>query len=94
MLPYTLEFYKLRDDLTWSLVSEDGHAGSVRHHRQGVRGGGKYPTTLTDLGVAPERIDAIIAAAAERPELRRTPGGATERHPRADRIGDLTLAPG
>jgi alcohol dehydrogenase class IV len=35
------------------------------------------PTTLTELGVAPERIEPIIAAASERPELRLVPGGAT-----------------
>ena len=35
------------------------------------------PTTLTELGIEPERIEPIIAVASERRELRLVPGGAT-----------------
>lgn len=83
MLPYTLEFYKLRDDLTWSLVSAEMGTPDPSVTIAKACAAAGNPTTLTDLGVAPERIDAIIAAAAERPELRRTPGGATEEDIRA-----------
>lgn len=78
MLPYTLEFYKVRDDLTWSLVSEELGTPDPSLMIAKVCAAAGNPTTLTNLGVAPERIDAIIAAAAERAELRRTPGGVTE----------------
>jgi maleylacetate reductase len=77
ILPYTLEFYKLRDDLTWTLISEEmgTQDPSVLIAKANAAAGN--PTTLRELGVAPERIDSIIAAASERPELRLTPGGAT-----------------
>jgi alcohol dehydrogenase class IV len=76
MLPYTLEFYKVRDELTWQLISEEmgTQDPSVLIARTCAAAGN--PTTLTDLGVAPERIDAIVAAASERSDLRLTPGGA------------------
>jgi alcohol dehydrogenase class IV len=78
MLPFTLEFYKLRDDLSWSLISEE--LGEIDPSMAIARTNAAVgaPTTLTELGVAPERIERIVAAAAERPELRLTPGGATE----------------
>jgi alcohol dehydrogenase class IV len=41
------------------------------------------PTSLKGLGVAPERIDAIVAAAQSRAELALTPGGATSEDLRA-----------
>jgi alcohol dehydrogenase class IV len=77
ILPFTLEFYKLRDDLTWTLISEEmgTQDPSVLIAKTNAAAGN--PTTLRELGVAPERIDSIIAAASERPELRLTPGGAT-----------------
>jgi alcohol dehydrogenase class IV len=76
ILPYTLEFYKVRDELTWQLVSEEmgTQDPSVLIARACAAAGN--PTTLTELGVAPERIEPIIAAASERPELRLVPGGA------------------
>lgn len=78
MLPYTLEFYKIRDDLTWNLVAEELGTDDPSVNIAKTCAAAGNPATLTDLGVAPERVDAIIAAAAERPDLRRTPGGATE----------------
>lgn len=76
MLPYTLEFYKLRDELTWQLISQEmgTQDPSVLIAKTCAAAGN--PTTLTDLGVAPERIEPIIAAASERRELALTPGGA------------------
>jgi alcohol dehydrogenase class IV len=76
MLPYTLEFYKVRDELTWQLISEEmgTQDPSILIARTCAAAGN--PTTLTELGVAPERIEPIIAAASERPELRLVPGGA------------------
>ncbi|MGH2907417.1 MAG: hypothetical protein ACRDKI_11720, partial [Solirubrobacterales bacterium] len=77
MLPYTLEFLKVRDDLTWTLIAEA--MGSVDPSLDIARvcAASGNPTSLSDLGVAPERVDTIVGAAAERPELRLTPGGAT-----------------
>lgn len=78
MLPFTLEFYRVRDDLTWNLISEEMATTdpSMTIARSCAAAGN--PTTLGALGVAPERVEAIIAAATERPELARTPGGASE----------------
>lgn len=76
MLPYTLEFYKLRDDLTWSLISEEMGVPDPSMAIARICAAAGNPTTLTDLGVAPERVDSIIAAASERRELALTPGGA------------------
>ncbi|MBJ7459515.1 MAG: iron-containing alcohol dehydrogenase [Thermoleophilaceae bacterium] len=77
MLPFTLEFYKLRDELTWSLICEamGTQDPSVMIARACEASGN--PTTLTQLGVAPERIDGIVATASERRELQLTPGGVT-----------------
>jgi alcohol dehydrogenase class IV len=77
MLPYTLEFYKLRDDLVWNLISEEMGTPDPSLTIAKACAAAGNPTTLTALGVAPERIDAIVAAAAERRELRLTPGGVT-----------------
>jgi maleylacetate reductase len=77
MLPYTLEFYKLRDELTWNLISEqlDETDPSIAIARACARAGN--PTTLTELGVTPDQVEAIVASAADRRELALTPGGAT-----------------
>lgn len=77
MLPFTLEFSKLRDDLTWNLISEEMGTPDPSLTIAKACAAAGNPTTLTDLGVAPERIDAIVAAASERRELSLTPGGAT-----------------
>lgn len=77
MLPFTLEFYKVRDDLTWTLIAEAMGTDDPSLMIAKVCASSGNPTTLTDLGVAPERIDSIIAAASERPQLKLTPGGAT-----------------
>jgi alcohol dehydrogenase class IV len=76
MLPYTLEFYKVRDELTWQLISEEMGTQDPSLQIARVCAAAGNPTTLTDLGVAPERIEPIIAVASERPQLRLTPGGA------------------
>lgn len=77
MLPYTLEFYKVRDDLVWNLISEELGVPDPSMAIARVCAAAGNPTTLTALGVAPERVDSIVAAAAERRELALTPGGAT-----------------
>lgn len=77
MLPYTLEFYKVRDGLTWQLIAESMGVEDPSIAIAKVCAAIGNPTSLTELGVAPERLDAIVGAAAERPELRLTPGGAT-----------------
>lgn len=77
MLPYTLEFYKVRDDLTWNLISEEMGTPDPSMTIARLCADVGNPTTLEALGVAPERIDAIVGTAAERRELRLTPGGAT-----------------
>ncbi len=77
MLPYTLEFYKVRDDLVWSLISEEMGVPDPSMAIARVCAVAGNPTTLSELGVAPERIDSIVGAAAERRELALTPGGAT-----------------
>ncbi len=77
MLPYTVEFYKLRDDLIWSLISQEMDTPDPSMTIAKLCASAGNPTTLTALGVAPERIDAIVAAAAERRELSLTPGGVT-----------------
>jgi alcohol dehydrogenase class IV len=76
MLPYTLEFMKVRDDLTWALVAEAMGTPDPSLTIAKLCANAGNPTTLTALGVAPERIDSIIAEAASRPELALTPGGA------------------
>lgn len=77
ILPYTLEFYKVRDDLIWNLISEEMGVPDPSMAIARVCAAAGNPTTLTALGVAPERVDAIVAAASERRELALTPGGAT-----------------
>jgi alcohol dehydrogenase class IV len=76
MLPYTLEFMKVRDDLTWTLVSEAMGTPDPSLTIAKMCADAGNPTTLTALGVAPERVELIIAEASSRPELRLTPGGA------------------
>ena len=63
--------------ITWNLISEEMGTPDPSLTTAKACAAVGNPTTLTALGVAPERIESIIAAAAERPELRRTPGGAT-----------------
>lgn len=76
MLPYTLEFYKVRDALTWQLIADAmGTADPSLEIAKACAAAGN-PTTLTDLGVNPDRLEAIIATASERSELRLTPGSA------------------
>lgn len=75
MLPFTLEFYKLRDDLAWNLVSEEMGTTDPSVMIAKACAASGNPTTLTDLGLAPERVESIVGAASERPELRLTPGG-------------------
>lgn len=76
MLPYTLEFYKVRDALTWQLIADAiGTADPSVEIAKACAAAGN-PTSLTDLGVVPERVEAIISTASERSELRLTPGGA------------------
>ncbi|MFT4050270.1 MAG: iron-containing alcohol dehydrogenase [Solirubrobacterales bacterium] len=77
MLPYTLEFYKLRDELIWNLISEEMGKPDPSVTIAKLCASSGNPTTLTDLGVARERIDDIVAAASQRRELALTPGGAT-----------------
>lgn len=77
LLPYTLEFYKLRDDLAWSLIAEEMGVTDPSMAIARLCAAAGNPTTLTALGVAPERVEQIVAAAAERRELALTPGGAT-----------------
>lgn len=83
LLPFSLEFYKLRDDLIWQLIGEEMGEGdpSMAIARVCAAAGGA--TSLGALGLAPERIDSIIAAASERRELALTPGGATAEDVRA-----------
>lgn len=76
MLPYTLEFYKLRDELAWSLISEEMGVDDPSMATARICAAAGIPTTLTGLGVAPERSESIIATASERRELALTPGGA------------------
>lgn len=77
MLPYTLEFLKIRDAVAWEMVAEaiGEPEPSIAIARVVTEAG--LPTSLTALGVAPERVDAIIAGAESRPELALTPGGAS-----------------
>lgn len=78
MLPFTLEFYKVRDDLVWSLIAERmGETDPSKSIARVVAEAGN-PTTLSALGVAPERVDSIVAAVMERRELALTPGGVTD----------------
>jgi alcohol dehydrogenase class IV len=83
MLPYTLEFMKVRDDLSWALVAEAMGTDDPSLTIAKICADAGNPTSLTDLGVAPERIDLIIAEASSRPELRLTPGGANTEDIRA-----------
>lgn len=76
MLPYTLEFYKVRDALTWQLIADAMGTSDPSLEIAKVCASAGNPTTLTALGVNPDRVEAIIAAASERSELRLTPGGA------------------
>lgn len=76
MLPYTLEFYKVRDALTWQLIADAMGTPDPSVELAKACAAAGNPTSLMDLGVVPERVEAIIAAASERSELRLTPGGA------------------
>lgn len=77
VLPYTLELYKLRDDLTWNLVAEAAGSDEPSRRIAEICAAAGLPTSLSGLGLAPERVDSIVAAAAGRRELVLTPGGAT-----------------
>ncbi|MGB0871645.1 MAG: iron-containing alcohol dehydrogenase [Solirubrobacterales bacterium] len=87
MLPYTLEFYKVRDALTWQLIADAMGTADPSVELAQVCASAGNPTSLTDLGVNPARIEAIIASASERRELALTPGGAN-----ADEIKRLVSA--
>ncbi len=87
MLPYTLEFYKLRDALTWQLIADAMGTSDPSMELAKVCAAAGNPTSLTDLGVNPDRLEAIIATASERNELRLTPGGAN-----SDEISRLVSA--
>lgn len=76
MLPYSLEFFKVRDALTWQLVADAMGESDPSIAIARLCAGVGNPTTLTALGVEPEQIEPIIAAASERRELALTPGGA------------------
>lgn len=76
MLPFTLEFLKIRDAVAWEMVAEAMGVPDPSQAIAGVNAEAGLPTNLTDLGVAPERIDSIVAGAASRAELALTPGGA------------------
>lgn len=84
MLPYTLEFYKVRDALTWQLVADAMGEKDPSIAIAKLCASVGNPTTLTALGVQPELTESIIALASERRELTLTPGGAT-----ADNIRSL-----
>lgn len=77
MLPFTLEFLRTRDSIAWAMAAEAiGEAEpSTAIARLMAEAG--LPTNLTDLGVAPERIDGIVAEAMSRTQMQLTPGGAT-----------------
>lgn len=76
MLPFTLEFMRVRDAVAWELVADAIGAPDPSTAIARVCAEAGLPTNLTDLGVVPERIDSIVAAAASRAELALTPGGA------------------
>ncbi len=76
MLPYTLEFYKVRDALTWQLIAEAMGVTDPSIEIAKACAVVGNPTSLTELGVNPDRLEAIIVAASERAELQLTPGGA------------------
>lgn len=76
MLPYTLEFLKIRDEVAWEMVSEAAGVDNISTEIARICAAAGLPTSLSALGVAPERIDSIVAEAEARPELALTPGGA------------------
>lgn len=76
MLPYSLEFFKVRDALSWQVVAEATGETDPSIAIAKLCASVGNPTTLTALGVQPEMIEPIIAAASERRELALTPGGA------------------
>lgn len=76
MLPYTLEFLKIRDAVAWEMVAEAAGFNEPSTEIARINSAAGLPTSLSALGVAPERIDTIIAEAASRAELSLTPGGA------------------
>lgn len=77
MLPYTLEFLKIRDAIAWEMVAEATGADDPSTAIARVMAGAGLPTNLTDLGVASERVDSIVAGAMSRTQMQLTPGGAT-----------------
>lgn len=83
MLPYSLEFYKLRDDLAWNLISEQMEAPDPSTAIARACAAAGVPTTLSGLGLNPERVEPIVAAILERRELRLTPGGVDAQDVRA-----------
>ncbi|MFY9487441.1 MAG: iron-containing alcohol dehydrogenase [Solirubrobacterales bacterium] len=76
MLPFTLEFLKIRDAIAWEMVAEAIGEDDPSTAIARVNAEAGLPTSLSALGVAPERIDSIVAAAESRAELKLTPGGA------------------
>ncbi|MBK5230596.1 MAG: iron-containing alcohol dehydrogenase, partial [Thermoleophilia bacterium] len=83
MLPYTLEFLKIRNAIAWEMVADAIGVPDPSTAIARVNAEAGLPTSLKGLGVAPERIDAIVAAASPRAELALTPGGATAEDIRA-----------
>lgn len=83
MLPYTLEFLKIRDAMAWEMVAEAIGDTQPSTAIARVMAAAGLPTSLKGLGVAPERIDTIVATAQPRSELGLTPGGATSEDLRA-----------
>lgn len=83
MLPYTLEFLKIRDEIAWEMVAEATGVDDPSTAIARINAEAGLPTSLTALGVAPERIDSIVAGAMSRPQLQLTPGGANAEDVRA-----------
>lgn len=75
MLPFTLEFLKIRDAIAWEMVAEASGFNEPSTEIARICAGAGLPTSLSALGVAPERVDTIVAEAESRPELALTPGG-------------------
>lgn len=75
MLPFSLEFLRNREPYAWESVAAaiDAPDPSTAIARLAAAAG--LPTNLRDLGVSPDRLDAILADAEQRAELALTPGG-------------------
>ncbi|MBI4897532.1 MAG: iron-containing alcohol dehydrogenase [Actinobacteria bacterium] len=83
MLPYTLEFLRIRDAVAWEMVAEAMNTPEPSTVIAQMMATAGLPTSLKGLGVAPERINEIVAAAEPRAQLGLTPGGATSEDLRA-----------